>query len=140
MASLHVRAFHRAYAEFLSPEALEQITEPLLLERWREILLTKPERRVWVFDQGGMIAGHMVVDDGELRMLYVDPVAQGAGVGAALLVVAHEAGATVLHTFADNAPARAFYESRGWAFDGETEPWWGAAVVRYRRHAADGTP
>ncbi len=131
MARLHARAWQRAYSEFVDPRAMEQMTQELLVERWTELLLTKPGRRVWVFDQGGTIAAHVAVDDGELRMLYVDPVAQGAGVGSAMLDVACAHGAHVLRTFAENEPARAFYEARGWTLDGDEEPWWGSPVVRY---------
>ncbi len=135
MARLHARAWQRAYGEFLDHEALDYVSKERLLELWSEQLLSKPARRVWVFDQGGAIAGHVSVDEGELRMLYVDPVAQGAGVGGALLDVATAAGARTLRTFAANEPARAFYESRGWVFDGELEPWMGEAIVGYRRSA-----
>jgi putative acetyltransferase len=135
MARLHARAWQRAYGEFLGPEALGHITEEMLIEGWSEQLLTKPQRRVWVFDQDGTIAGHVSVDGDELRMLYIEPVAQGAGVGSALLAHACEHGARVLHTFADNEPARAFYEARGWVLDGDDEPWFGEPVVRYRNTA-----
>jgi GNAT superfamily N-acetyltransferase len=136
MARVHARSWLRAYGEFLGPEALERVQEDELMERWRDVLLSEPQRRVWVWDQDGTIVAHVAVDADELRMLYVDPVAQGAGVGAALHDVATTAGARTLRTFAANAPARAFYEARGWVLDGDEDPWFGEPVVRYRLHAA----
>jgi GNAT superfamily N-acetyltransferase len=136
MARLHVRAWQRAYGEFLDPDAMAQVREDELVARWSELLLTKPRRQVWVWDQSAAIAGHVAVDDGELRMLYVEPAAQGAGVGSGLHDVAVGAGAHLLRTFAANAPARVFYEARRWVLDGDDDPWMGHAVVRYRRGAS----
>ena len=47
-------------------------------------------------------------------MMFVAPSAQGMGVGAALLAQAESAGIRSLECFRDNAPARAFYEAKGW--------------------------
>ena len=60
-------------------------------------------------------------DEGELMSLYVDPPAQGAGVGTALLAAAEdalrEAGYTqaVVDVLDATDAARAFYERFGWA-------------------------
>ncbi len=131
MAGLHVRSARRAYGDFLEPELMDQLDEAELAERFRASF-DDPGRRAWVWDQGGMIAGHAVVVDDDLRLLYVDPIAQGAGVGTALLRHAHQHGARVLRVLAENAPARAFYESRGWVVAGDGESWESHATVLYR--------
>ncbi len=80
---------------------------------------------------------------GTVRALYVDPVAQGAGLGTLLLDGAVErlveAGhdEATLWVFAANGLGRAFYEARGWELDpagaGQEGEGWLAPAVRYRR-------
>jgi GNAT superfamily N-acetyltransferase len=79
---------------------------------------------------------------GRLRGLYVDPAAQGAGLGAVLhdhglarLAAAGFRSAT-LEVFAANGHARGFYERRGWVPDGDAAQWRGVAGLRYRRSLA----
>jgi len=58
----------------------------------------------------GLIAFH----DGWIEQLYVLPDAQGRGTGGELLDIAKQgAGRLQLWTFQRNAPARRFYETRG---------------------------
>jgi ribosomal protein S18 acetylase RimI-like enzyme len=80
---------------------------------------------------------------GEVWAIYVDPAAQGQGVGRALMdaavrdLTARGFGEVVLWVFEANAPARAFYERLGWTPDGSAKAFeiGGAAPVelRYRR-------
>jgi GNAT superfamily N-acetyltransferase len=65
-------------------------------------------------DRFGKPLGFHLTQDGTLRMMFVDPAAQARGVGAALLADSEARGAVRLECFRDNAPARAFYEKRGW--------------------------
>ena len=155
IAALQGRAWRRAYADFLPPEASEPDAAAARRAGWGEVLAAPAERpTTLVWDQDGIVAGFAAVgaarDDaatpgcGELMALYVDPVAQGAGVGRALLDAAHtllrEAGyaEAVLWVFERNEAARALYERRGWILDpGAVGPagWW-APAVRYRRGLA----
>lgn len=155
LAALQVRAWHRAYADFVEPERFDTVDERVV--RWREFLAEPPEsrRETLVFDQDGQLAGFasvgpardadLAADVGELAALYVDPPAQGAGVGGALLTAAEarlEAmgfTSAALWVFTENGYARAVYERRGWHEDGPAasaaahgENWW-APAVRYRR-------
>ncbi len=154
LAGVQLRAWWRAYAEWVDPERFGTLEERV--GRWRE-LLAQPDglrRSTLVFDQAGLLAGFASVgpardDDatpatGELMAVYVDPVAQGAGVGGALLDAAEGRlrsdgyADAVLWVLAENAMARELYERRGWVL----EPaelvqaqhgldWW-APATRYR--------
>jgi ribosomal protein S18 acetylase RimI-like enzyme len=80
---------------------------------------------------------------GEVWAIYVDPDAQGQGVGRALMEAGirdrtmRGFGEAVLWVFEANAPARAFYARLGWTPDGAAKPLaiGGAAPIelRYRR-------
>lgn len=71
-------------------------------------------QRVWVAERGGVAIGLAAVDGEWLEHLYVEPSAQGSGVGRTLLEAAQEHGARRLHVFARNTSARRFYEAAGW--------------------------
>jgi GNAT superfamily N-acetyltransferase len=140
MVALRARAWTRAYADFLDVEsALDDRDEQL--GRWRE-RLSSGEPAAWVWEQAGRIAGYVAASGGQVRALYVDPPAQGAGVGSALLGVAEahlaESGHSraELDVFVLAAQARAFYEHRGWsAIEGSEyfDPATGTGGLRYRR-------
>lgn len=71
---------------------------------------------VWVaVGAGGGLLGYARFDDVWLDDLYVDPAAQGAGVGSALLdlVKSQRPGGFCLWVFEANEPARAFYRRHG---------------------------
>jgi len=59
---------------------------PDLLEAWRTDLTVPADGdEVWVVDgDDGTPAGVLVLDDGEVDMLFVDPAAMGRGIGRAL--------------------------------------------------------
>jgi GNAT superfamily N-acetyltransferase len=104
--------------------------------RWRERLAEGID--VHVFDQDGVVAGFAALDGNELRAIYVDPRAQGAGVGSALLEASVEGLRAAGHReaflwcFEANGLARAFYERHGWALvPGESQER-SAPEVRYR--------
>jgi GNAT superfamily N-acetyltransferase len=149
IAGVQVRAWFRGYSDIIDPVRLAEMTAAEREPVWRDAAARGIE--VAVFDQDGVIAGAVATgaardDDagphtGELYALYVDPPAQGAGVGTRL--VAHAVDTlqaaghadAVLWTFAANALGRRFYETRGWHADGEAVQRAGdlAPVVRYRR-------
>lgn len=74
-----------------------------------------PHHRVWVAHDGTRRLGFAAVAGAWLEQLYVDPDAQGRGVGRALLDAARAGSPSgiALHVFARNARARAFYEAAG---------------------------
>lgn len=120
IARVQVRAWHHAYADIVAPEHLAEHTVASRTLRWRE-LLRREDATTLVAEVEGVIGGFATIAPGELRALYVDPPAQGAGVGTSLMLEAEDAlrGAghaeAVLWVFEANAHARAFYERHGWA-------------------------
>jgi GNAT superfamily N-acetyltransferase len=143
LAEVQVRAWRWAYTDIIGEEHMPTVEEREA--RWRDIDLAG----VAVWDQDGVLAGFASVgasrdedaepSTGEVYALYVDPPAQGAGVGAALLDDAvarlHDRGHrdATLWVFTANGHARGFYEARGWRRDGRTGEWLGAGGMRYRR-------
>lgn len=138
---VHVHAWARAYSDFVPPERMKS-EEPVeeRVPRWRE-RMGHPVIRTWVWDQDGFVAGFACAGGGELLALYVDPAAQGAGVGTALLEHAERelraAGAeeAKLWVFTANEHGRRFYEARGWSLvpDSEDELDHAAPGVCYRK-------
>jgi GNAT superfamily N-acetyltransferase len=74
-----------------------------------------PGQEVWVADEDGRVVGFAALDGDVLAHLYVNPAAQGRGVGDALLAKAKErrSGGLRLWVFQRNEQARRFYERRG---------------------------
>lgn len=77
---------------------------------------------VWIADAATGPAGFIAFGGGEVAHLYVAPARQREGVGAALLALAQaRAEPLELWVFARNAPARAFYEGRGFRLVRESD-------------------
>lgn len=133
IAALQTRAWWRAYPDIVDPALLAADPEDERVGRWARHLAAQ-ESQTLVADVGGHIAGFASVGpsrlpdpppgEGELFAIYVDPAAQGAGLGTALLAAAErvlrDLGYTsgVLEVLAANEPARAFYSGHGWPHDG----------------------
>lgn len=152
IAGISVRGWAHAYADFLDARVLAQRTVEGQAERWRG-WLAGDETRTQVAEVAGRIAGYATVGAsrdadatpavGELAGLYVDPHAQGAGLGTILLddaVARLRAGgfsAATLWVFEENGLGRAFYERHGWAVDpggaGREGADWHGPALRYRR-------
>jgi L-amino acid N-acyltransferase YncA len=135
IAAVHARTWRHAYADIVDPERMPDPEQQA--PRFAEHIASGGE--VYVFDQDGLVAGFAALDGEELRAIYVEPAAQGAGVGSALLEASVEGlRAAGLHEafvwcFAANGLARAFYERHGWELvPGETQER-SAPEVRYRR-------
>jgi len=88
-------------------------TEADSLRHFREVIAKQNE--VWVAVADGAAVGLLALRPGFVDQLYVDPDAQGLGVGSALLDHAKRAcpAGLALFTHQANSRARAFYESRG---------------------------
>jgi GNAT superfamily N-acetyltransferase len=81
-----------------------------------------PEREVWVADDGGAVAGILVLEGDWIDQLYVDPDHTGRGIGGRLMAVAkaQRAAGLRLWTFAANVRARHFYERHGFVATAST--------------------
>lgn len=134
LARVHVRSWQRAYGDLIEARRLQEIPVDRREDTWTSVL-AEDGHPVWVYELEGRIAGFASVRGDELVTLYVDPPAQGAGVGTALLAEAVAAGARRLTVFQDNGLARRFYERHGWWDDGPGEPCHGLPSRVYRRGA-----
>ena len=84
-------------------------------EHRRHFARVLAEQEVWVYEDHAAILGFAALDDQLLTFLYVEPEAQGGGIGSRLLDRAKERrphGFT-FWVFQRNARARRFYERHG---------------------------
>ena len=74
-----------------------------------------PQRECWVAEDSERIVAVLVLHDDEVDQFYVAPDAQRRGVGDAMLALAKRLRPAGLRlwAFQRNAPARRFYEARG---------------------------
>jgi len=105
------------------------------VDRLAERLADEPWR-VTIAERAGDLVGLLAVQaqDRWLRQLYVAPSAKRSGVGAQLLALAKRQmpDGFFLHTDADNAPARRFYEAHGLGCEADSPyPGSGRPRVRY---------
>jgi GNAT superfamily N-acetyltransferase len=132
IAGVLVRSWRRDYADILDARQLAELDIDERAETWRK-WLDEVHALVWVAEEGGRVVGFASVVGAKLTTLYVDPFAQGAGVGTALLAEAERAGARELEVFEANGHGRRFYEARGWRLDGESGAWLERPLVKYVR-------
>ena len=75
--------------------------------------------RVW---DDGVVKGFILVQDGEIKKLFVEPVLQGQGIGAMLLEYAVEhLDAQTLWALEKNEGAIRFYQRHGFRLTGERQ-------------------
>ena len=89
--------------------------------------------RVW---DDGVVKGFILVKDGEVKNLFVEPILQGEGLGAKLLEYAVEhMGAKTLWALEKNTRAIRFYQRHGFHLTGERllEDGTGEYLVRMQR-------
>ena len=90
---------------------------PDLMEEYKSSL-----NHIWVYDDG-VVKGFILVEDGEIKKLFVEPVLQGRGIGAQLLQYAvAELQADNLWALEKNTRAIAFYGRHGFVPTGERMP------------------
>jgi ribosomal protein S18 acetylase RimI-like enzyme len=149
IGALQLRAWRWNYQDIVDPQELAEWDEESRGAHWVPIL-ESGDTATLVADVAGAVRGFASIGrsrepdaapgEGEIWALYVDPPAQGAGVGIVLLEAAEEglrgAGyrSAALRTLSENGLARGFYERHGWAYvEGRDEPHpWGTHVL-YRR-------
>jgi ribosomal protein S18 acetylase RimI-like enzyme len=74
-----------------------------------------PQQEAWVAVAEDSVVGVMVLDDGDLSQLYLDPDWRGRGLGDRFVALAKERrpDGLELWTFQVNGPAQRFYERHG---------------------------
>jgi putative acetyltransferase len=116
LAQLAERSYRAAFAGILEQEVLESRDAALFTERF-----ASSWERMLVVVQRDEIGGFLLMTDGHVDMLFMDPNARGHGGGARLLEEAEIRGARSLECFRDNDGARRFYERHGWRVTREYE-------------------
>ena len=137
IASIHVRGWQAAYKGIVPAAYLAGLSIEERTRTWAAGISAgaMPDGgNIYVAESDGAVLGWLTCGPsrdegapagvGELHGIYVDPEIWGAGAGSALmdfcvgeLRVRGYTHAT-LWVLADNVAARAWYERRGWAFDG----------------------
>jgi GNAT superfamily N-acetyltransferase len=74
-----------------------------------------PDRETWIAEDNGRMVAVLTLHDDEVDQFYVAPTEQRRGIGDAMLTHAKRLRPTGLRlwAFQRNAPARRFYEARG---------------------------
>lgn len=154
LAAIHGRAVLLAYEDFVPYDELTRFDQDELTAHWTAVAGGSIGHAVLVAATGDDVPRGFVVfgpsrdedrpRDGELSTLYVDPPAQGAGLGGQLhgaaLAALRDGGFTdaVVWVYEENGHARGFYERLGWELDAGPRlfPGWSRPQVRYRRSLA----
>lgn len=114
LAAIAERSYRTAFESILELDVLESRDAAFFAERfassWEGML---------VACSGEKLSGFLLLTDGHIDMLFMDPAAAGRGGGALLLKEAEDRGARSLECFRDNHAARGFYERHGWHVERE---------------------
>jgi putative acetyltransferase len=116
LAAVAERSYRAAFADILEAEVLDGRNVAFFAERF-----TTSWERMLVVLSGETPVGFLLMTDGHIDMLFMDPDASGRGGGALLLREAEARGAKSLECFHDNHGARRFYERQGWRVTREYE-------------------
>ncbi len=116
LAEIGERSYTAAFAGMLEADVLSTRDAAFFGQRfassWERMLVA-------VSDQNP--AGFLLMTDGHIDMLFMDPAASSRSGGTLLLREAEMAGAKSLECFRDNHGARRFYERHGWRVEREYE-------------------
>ena len=149
IARIQVETWRVAYRDILPNEMLAALSIEKRTERWRTWMKT-PDTHLYVAEDGAIVGFAHVGpsrDEGaenthEIYAIYIDVAHWRKGHGRALLraCIDDACGKKItLWVIEKNAPARAFYEATGFAFDGAKKIEDGITEVRHSREPS-GTP
>jgi putative acetyltransferase len=114
LAAIAERSYRAAFAGILEAAVLESRDAAFFAARFA----SSWERMLVAVSENGP-AGFLLMTEGHIDMLFMDPAASGKGGGAMLLEHAEALGAKSLECFRDNHAARRFYERHGWQVERE---------------------
>lgn len=139
VCAFHVGIWHRTYAAYAAPEAVQTLTAAYRLPEWQKRLSAPdPGQATWLAMEGARICGMVHFGPprlpefgprGEVMLLYIDPERQGRGLGRRLVTLARAELAAIgyaemgLAVVEQNTAAQAFYRAIG-----------GTEVLRYTDH------
>jgi ribosomal protein S18 acetylase RimI-like enzyme len=108
VAEVYLRSFHAGL-----PTISLAHTDDEVREWFRAVVV--PTKESWVWDDDGAVVAMMVLGDGWIEHLYVDPEHQRAGIGSSLVALAKERqpSGLRLYAFQVNEVACRFYEKHG---------------------------
>ena len=109
LACVAARSYRAAFAAILESGVLASRDEAYFAERFAGAW-----ERILVAVQQDDALGFLLMTDGHIDMLFMDPGSSGQGGGAQLLKAAEDRGAKSIECFRDNHRARRFYERHGW--------------------------
>lgn len=157
LARVRIASWRAAYRGIVPDAVLDGFDPVIEVETWRGRLAAASDVRLAVATivdppAGSRLVGFVATGPGrhageaglgEVWAIYVDPDAQGRGVGSALMesavgdLASRGFGEAILWVFEANSSARAFYERLGWTRDGAAKTFeiGGAAPLelRFRR-------
>lgn len=116
LASIAERSYRNAFRTILEQDVLATYDADFFTSRF-----TSAWPRMSVALYGETLIGFLLMTDGHIDMLFIDPQASGKGAGSALLCHAEEQGVRSLECFRDNHAARSFYEGHSWRIGREYE-------------------
>lgn len=116
LAEIVARSYRSAFMGILEEDVLASRNAAFFAERF-----ASSWERMLVAERAGDIAGFLLMTDGHIDMLFMDPAVSGQGGGSALLKEAEALGARSLECFRDDHGARRFYERHGWRVAREYE-------------------
>lgn len=140
IAEVNVRSWRTTYKGIVPKSILDGMNIERYRETWLGRIADLGQRVLLVAELDGRIEGYALSGPsrdrdhglhelaGEVYAIYVDPPAQGRGLGRALLEAAASELRTagfeplVLWVLTANAHGRGFYQACGWRPDGETRP------------------
>ena len=116
LAVIAERSYRAAFAGILEAEVLASRNAGFFAGRfassWEHMLVALSQDKP---------IGFLLMTNGHIDMLFMDPDASRQGGGALLLKEAEALGARSLECFRDNHGARRFYERHGWHIEREYE-------------------
>nr|WP_255616686.1 GNAT family N-acetyltransferase [Microvirga puerhi] len=109
LAAIAEASYRTAFSSILEEEVLSSRNAAFFTRRFEASWA-----RMLVVCAGGIPAGFLLMTDGHIDMLFMDPAGSRKGGGSCLLHEAERCGAKSLECFRDNIAARRFYERHGW--------------------------